>query len=157
MTFKICESLSAPETHITVSITCAAALGSQLCLTLCKPMDCSPPGSSVHGDSPGKNTGVGSHFLLKGNFLMQGLNLGLLHCRQILYHLSYQESPRVAWWILNMHQDSISELWRDQIIWTGVKEKKKGKRRIKQGAQEIPDPCSQSGLGCNFLLKSMQY
>ena len=28
----------------------------QLCLTLCDPMDCSPPGSSVHGDSPGKNT-----------------------------------------------------------------------------------------------------
>ena len=27
------------------------------CLTLCDPMDCSPPGSSVHGDSPGKNTG----------------------------------------------------------------------------------------------------
>ena len=34
-------------------------LVAQLCLTLCNPMDCSPPGSSVHGDSPGKNTGVG--------------------------------------------------------------------------------------------------
>ena len=33
----------------------------KLCLTLCDPMDCSPPGSSVHGDSPGKNTGVGCH------------------------------------------------------------------------------------------------
>jgi len=32
--------------------------------TLCDPMDCSPPGSSVHGDSPGKNTGVGCHALL---------------------------------------------------------------------------------------------
>ena len=32
---------------------------SQSCLTLCDPMDCSPPGSSVHGDSPGKNAGVG--------------------------------------------------------------------------------------------------
>ena len=31
----------------------------QSCLTLCSPMDCSPPGSSVHGISPGKNTGVG--------------------------------------------------------------------------------------------------
>ena len=29
------------------------------CLTLCDPMDCNPPGSSAHGDSPGKNTGVG--------------------------------------------------------------------------------------------------
>ena len=32
---------------------------------LCDPVDCSPPGSSVHGDSPGKNTGVGCHFLLQ--------------------------------------------------------------------------------------------
>ena len=39
----------------------------QLCLTFCDPMDCSPPGSSVHGDSPGKNTGVGCHALLQGN------------------------------------------------------------------------------------------
>ena len=36
----------------------------QSCLTLCDPMDCSPPGSSVHGDSPGKNTGVDCHALL---------------------------------------------------------------------------------------------
>ena len=35
-------------------------------------MDCSPPGSSVHGDSPGKNTAVGSHSLLQGIFLTQG-------------------------------------------------------------------------------------
>ena len=40
---------------------------SQLYMTLCTPMDCSPPGSSVHGDSPGKNTGVGCHALLQGN------------------------------------------------------------------------------------------
>ena len=33
----------------------------QLCPILCDPIDCSPPGSSVHGDSPGKNTGVGCH------------------------------------------------------------------------------------------------
>ena len=34
-------------------------LGAQLCPTLCDPMDCSPPGSSVHGDSPSTNSGVG--------------------------------------------------------------------------------------------------
>ena len=39
---------------------------SQACLTLYDPMDCSPPGSSVHGDSASKNTRVDSHFLLKG-------------------------------------------------------------------------------------------
>ena len=37
---------------------CIRAQSLQSCLTLCDPMDCSPPGSSVHGDSPGKNIGV---------------------------------------------------------------------------------------------------
>ena len=68
-------------------------LVAQLCPTLCDPMDCSPPGSSVPGDSPGKNTGVGCHVLLEGIFPTQGWNSGLLHCRWILYHLSHQGSP----------------------------------------------------------------
>ena len=51
----------------------------QSCPTLCNPMDCSLPGSSVHGYSPGKNTGVGFHFLFQGIFPTQGLNLCLLH------------------------------------------------------------------------------
>ena len=42
---------------------------------------------------PGQNTGVGSLSLLQGIFPTQGLDPGLLHCRQILYHLSYQGSP----------------------------------------------------------------
>ena len=41
-------------------------------------MDCSLPGSSVHGDSLGKNTGMGCHALLQGIFHTQGLNLCLL-------------------------------------------------------------------------------
>ena len=45
-------------------------------------------------DSPGKNTGVGCHFLLQRIFPTQGSNLGLPHCRQMLYHLSHQESPK---------------------------------------------------------------
>ena len=104
----------------------------QLCLTLCDPMDCSPPGSSVHGifqerilewvampssressqprikpwsptfqvDSlpsepprKPKNTGVGSLSHLQGNFPTQESNQGPLHCRQILYKLSYPGSP----------------------------------------------------------------
>ena len=69
-------------------------LVTQSCPTLCEPMGCSPPGSSVHGDSPGKNTGVGCHALLQGIFPTQGLNPGLPHCRQILYHLSYHRSPQ---------------------------------------------------------------
>ena len=39
---------------------------------------------------PGKNTGVGCHFLLQGIFLTQGSNPDLLHCRQTIYHLSHQ-------------------------------------------------------------------
>ena len=50
-------------------------------------------------DSPGKNTGVGCHALLQGSFLTQELNQGLLHCRQILYCLSHQGSPRILEWV----------------------------------------------------------
>ena len=44
-------------------------------------------------DSPDKNTRVGCHSLLQGIFPTQGSNPGLLHCRQILFQLSYQGSP----------------------------------------------------------------
>ena len=47
-------------------------------------------------DSPGQNTGAGSHSLLQGIFPTQGSNSGLPHCRQILYHLSHQGSPGVG-------------------------------------------------------------
>ena len=46
--------------------------------TLCDPVDCGPPGSSVHADSPGKNTGAGCHALLQGIFPTQGSNPRLL-------------------------------------------------------------------------------
>ena len=59
-------------------------------------MNCSPPSSSVHGDSPGKNSGVDCHALLQRLFPTPGSKLGLLHCRPILYHLSHQGSPRVS-------------------------------------------------------------
>ena len=51
------------------------------CLTLCDPTDHSLPGSSVHGNSPGQNTGVGCHALQKGIFPTQGSKslLCLLH------------------------------------------------------------------------------
>ena len=67
---------------------------SQSCLTLCDPMDYSPPGSSVHGIFQARITGVGSQSLLQGIFPTQGLNPGLLHCRQILYQLRHQGSPK---------------------------------------------------------------
>ena len=59
----------------------------QSCLTLCKSMDSSPPGSFV---GVGKNTGVDCNARLQRFFPSQRLDLGLLHCRQILCHLSHK-------------------------------------------------------------------
>ena len=78
---------------------CVLCLVVQSCPTFCKPMDCSPPGSSVHGDSPGKNTGEGCSALLQGVFPAQGSNPGLPHCRWILFQLSHQGSPRILEWV----------------------------------------------------------
>ena len=61
-----------------------------LCLTLCDPMDWR---LLCPWNSPVKNIGVGGHLLFQGISLTQGLNPGLLHCRQILYHLSHPRSP----------------------------------------------------------------
>ena len=59
-----------------------------LCQTLCDPHGLDSP-----WNSPGKNTGVGSLSLPQRIFLTQGLNPGLLQCRQILYQLSHKGSP----------------------------------------------------------------
>ena len=58
-----------------------------------RPHGLQPIRLSCPWNSPGKNIGVDSHSLLQGIFPTQGLNTGLLHCRQILYHLTHQGSP----------------------------------------------------------------
>ena len=50
-------------------------------------------------NSPGQNTGVGSLSLLQGLFPTQGLNPGLPHCMQILYHVNHRGSPRILKWV----------------------------------------------------------
>ena len=65
----------------------------QLCPTLCDPMDYGPSGSSVHG---GKNTGVGYCALLKDIFLTQVSNPGLLRCMWILHCLSHLKFPSIS-------------------------------------------------------------
>ena len=55
-----------------IPVCCAKSC--QSCPTFCDSVDYSLPGSSVHGDSPGKNTGVGCHVLLQGMFLTQRSN-----------------------------------------------------------------------------------
>ena len=57
----------------------------------CEHMDCSPPGL---WDSPGKNNGIGCHFLLQGIFLTQTSNLRLLHWQVDSLPLSHQGSPK---------------------------------------------------------------
>ena len=61
-------------------------------------------------DFPVKNVEVGCHFLLQGIFPTQGLNPGLLHCRQILYWLSYKGSPSLI-------------AHKDKFIWPALNEK----------------------------------
>ena len=70
----------------------------QSCLTPCDPVDCSPPGFSVHGDSSSKSTGVGCHAIFQGNFPTQESNTALLQCR-ILYRLSHLGSLRTLEWV----------------------------------------------------------
>ena len=80
--------------------SCAVlCLVAQSCPTLCDPMDWNPAGSFVHGNSPGKNTGVGRHALLQRIFPMQGSNPALPCCRRILYHLNHQGTPRILEWV----------------------------------------------------------
>ena len=75
------------------SLAAVLWLVAQLCLTLYNPTDCTPPGFSVHGDPPGKNTGVNSHALLQGIFPIQGLNPCLLHLPALAEGLFITEPP----------------------------------------------------------------
>ena len=58
-----------------------------------------PHGLYSPWNSPGQNTGVGSLSLFQELFTTQGLNPGLLYCRQILYQLSHKGSPRILEWV----------------------------------------------------------
>ena len=64
--------------------------------------------------TPGQNTGMGSLSLLQGIFPTQGSNPGLPQCRQILYHLSHQGSPRILEWVAFPFSRGSSQL-KDQI------------------------------------------
>ena len=69
-------------------------LVAQSCPTVCNPMDCSRPGSSVHEIFQASILEWAAILSFRGSFLIHGSSPGLLHCRQILYHLGHQESPR---------------------------------------------------------------
>ena len=85
----------------------------QWCPILCKPiMDCSLPGFSLHGDSPGKKTGVGCHVLLQGIFPTQGSNsslLRLLHWQTGPVTLASLGKP-LYWPLTQTHPDMLLPL-----------------------------------------------
>ena len=103
----------APYDIVLCAVLC---LDTQLCPALCNPMDYILPGSSVPGDSPGKNTRVGCHALLQRIFPIQGFKPGLLYCRWILYCLSHQRSPWILEWVAYPFPKGSS--WPRN--WTGV-------------------------------------
>ena len=78
-----------------VRLEAFGGLVTKSCPTLVTPWAVAVHGKNTRVGShfPCKNTRVGSHFLLQGIFPTQGLNPGLLHCRLILYRLSYQGPP----------------------------------------------------------------
>ena len=114
-------------------------------------MDCSPPGFSVHGDFPGKNNGVGCHFLLQRIFPTQRLNPCLRHCRQILYCGAPGEAPPTRFCSLIFSSVCIDHLRLclcfsqstiKQIIFTMLKKRErlftevKGNMKWDEGARE---------------------
>ena len=119
-------------------------LVAQSCPVLCDPMNCSPPGSSVHGILPGKNTRVNSHSLLQGIFPTQELNPSLLHCRQILYHLRHQGSPsravgrsNKAWWSRIAFQRTFLP-----CLWYEIKSGNDSERKLGKSALALKIPLS---------------
>ena len=84
-------------------LPCMCVLVTQSCLTLHELMGYSPPGSSVHGIFQARIPEWVAIPFSRGS--SRPRNLGLLHCRQILYHLSHQGSPQMKkrlLWILNL-------------------------------------------------------
>ena len=93
---------SEKEKHLClIQVRACVCSVAQCCLTPCDPMTCDPPGSSVHGESPGKKTGIGCHAFLQGLFPTQGSDLDLL-C------------------LLNWQADSLPLQEQSHLYWTLV-------------------------------------
>ena len=119
-------------------------LDTQLCLTLCDPMDRRPPGCPAHGILQARILEWVAISFSRGIFPIQGLNPGLPHCREILYHLSHQGSP-------NAQPGSPSNAENEQrhmqvVIWEAIlgnrnkgpgKWNKEGEKLIRQWITEF--------------------
>ena len=97
-------------------------LVTQLCPTVCDPMDCFPPGSFIHGILQARILEWAAIPFSRGFILTQGLNPSLLPCRQILYHLSNHGSLLVlAKALFTQHQQihckSWAYVWQKFFTW----------------------------------------
>ena len=92
----------------------------QSCLTLCDSMDCSPSGSSVHRIFPGRNAGVGCHFLLQGTFPTRGWNLRLHGWQEASLPLSQPGSPECTPRCVNASAASKKTLFQHVIYSQGL-------------------------------------
>ena len=105
---------------------CLKVLVAQSCLTLCNPIDCSPPGSFVCGILQARILEWVAFLFSKRIFLAQGLNPGLLHCRQILYCLSHQgivfieESATPVSGLLENSQFLVLQYLRESLVSWGA-------------------------------------
>ena len=93
-------------------------------------------------DFQGKSTRVGCHFLLQGIFPTQGLNPGLSHCRQTLYHLSHQGSPKMSCCC------QVTSVMSDSVRAHGLQP-----TRL---LRPWDSPGKNTGVGCHFLLQCMK-
>ena len=109
---------------------CTHAKLLQLCLTLCDPVYCSPPASSVHGTSPGKKTGVGCNTLLQGSLPEWGIEPASLRKPMLL--------------LLLLSHFSCVQLWRLH------------RRQPTRLPCPWDSPGKNTGVGCHFLLQCMK-
>ena len=84
------------------------------CVQFCDLTDCSPPGSSVQGISQARILDWAAILFSRGIFLTQASNLGLQHCRQILYHLGHQ-GKLIENWVLKKCGMSIQNTLKNSI------------------------------------------
>ena len=94
-----------------------------------------------------KNTGVVSLSLLQGIFPIQESNWGLLHCRQILYQLSYQGSPTTK--MKESESEVAQSCLRDSLGSHGL--------QTPRLLRPWDFPGKSTGVGCHFLLQQLRY
>ena len=102
-------------------------------------------------NSSGKNIEVGCLSLLQRIFQTQGLNLSLLHCRQILYHLGHQGNPKVGLVgsYFSIVKEDLSQVFKDISLIRDLNEE--NEPRKVRGRQRSTRDKSRNELGCKLL------